>query len=176
MRAKQARIKSYHGRPVGNKPGILPCSETAIFAAAPPEQEAARLPSGEAKIFILGLARLLGYFEPNRTARFLLPDGGPLDGVAMRRNIYHLEAHTSQPRSLLSMARLKSARPRTFRITCRCVQIAQTCLGCSGGLGPTSLPLFQGIRGAEGASAFRIVSMVSLHFGGESRMTDIHSY
>ncbi len=61
---------------------------------------------------------------------------------------------TSQPRSLLSMARLKSARSRTLRCICSLVRIAQTCLGCSGGFGPTSLPLFQGLRRTVDVSAF----------------------
>ena len=89
----KARIKSYHGRPVGNKAGILPCGEAAILASAAAEQEAAGLPLGEAKIFIYRLARLLGYFKPDRAARFLLPDRGAFDGIAVRRDILHLEAH-----------------------------------------------------------------------------------
>ena len=44
------------------------------------------------------------------------------------------------------MARLNNARSRTLRCICSLVRIAQTCLGCNGGLGPTSLPLFQGLR------------------------------
>jgi hypothetical protein len=40
-----------------------------------------------------------------------------------------LRLTTSQPRSLLSIARLKSAKSRTFLITCKWVRIAQTCLG-----------------------------------------------
>ncbi len=40
-------------------------------------------------------------------------------------------ATTSQPGSLLSMARLKSAKPRTLRCICSLVRIAQTCLGCA---------------------------------------------
>ena len=51
---------------------------------------------------------------------------------------------TSQPRSLLSIARLKSARSRVRRARCNWVRIAHTCRGWSGGFGPMYLPLFQG--------------------------------
>jgi len=34
------------------------------------------------------------------------------------------------------------------------IPFAQTCLGCNGGLGPTSLPLFQGLRELAGAFVF----------------------
>src|SRR5258708_31318663 len=55
-----------------------------------------------------------------------------------------LRATTSQPRSLLSIARLNIARSRLRSATWSLVRIDQTCFGRSGGLAPTSLPLFQG--------------------------------
>jgi hypothetical protein len=55
-----------------------------------------------------------------------------------------LEPTTSHPRSLLSIARLNSARSlKRFNNWSR-VLIAQTCFGRRGGLAPVSLPLFQG--------------------------------
>jgi hypothetical protein len=65
-----------------------------------------------------------------------------------------LRLTTSQPRSLLSIARLNRARSRTLRCICSLVRIAQTCLGSKGGFGPTSLPLFQGLRAAGRAFMF----------------------
>src|SRR5450631_1376352 len=57
-----------------------------------------------------------------------------------------LIATTSQPRSLLSIARLNIARSRTRPSIWSFVRIDQTCLGRSGGFAPVSLPLFQGVR------------------------------
>src|SRR5580704_13249139 len=55
-------------------------------------------------------------------------------------------ATTSQPRSLLSIARLNIARSRTRPSIWSFVRIDQTCFGLSGGFAPVSLPLFQGTR------------------------------
>src|SRR5499427_6695424 len=55
-------------------------------------------------------------------------------------------ATTSQPRSLLSIARLNIARSRARPSTWSFVRIDQTCFGRSGGFAPVSLPLFQGTR------------------------------
>src|SRR5438046_9850914 len=55
-------------------------------------------------------------------------------------------ATTSQPRSLLSIARLNMARSRTRPSIWSFVRIDQTCFGRSGGFAPVSLPLFQGTR------------------------------
>src|SRR4029078_4286491 len=53
-------------------------------------------------------------------------------------------ATTSQPRNLLSMARLNIARSRLLRSFWSMVRIAQTCFCRSGGVAPIYLPLFQG--------------------------------
>src|SRR5579859_2744147 len=61
-------------------------------------------------------------------------------------------ATTSQPRSLLSIARLNMARSRARPSIWSFVRIDQTCLGRRGGFAPVSFPLFHGTRmGAGGA-------------------------
>src|SRR3979490_951492 len=55
-------------------------------------------------------------------------------------------ATTSQPRSLLSIARLNMARSRARPSILSFVRIDQTCLGRRGGFVPVTLPLFQGTR------------------------------
>ncbi len=50
----------------------------------------------------------------------------------------------SQPRSLLSIARSKSARSRTRDASCRRMRMAQTSCSLKGRFWPTILPLFQG--------------------------------
>ena len=52
----------------------------------------------------------------------------------------------SQPRSLLSIAKLNMARSRTARRFCRWIRMAQMPFGFSGGFWPMSLPLFQASR------------------------------
>src|ERR1700738_1244451 len=52
----------------------------------------------------------------------------------------------SHARSLLSMARLNMARPRTRDESCRRTRIAQISLSFSGGFWPVNLPLFHGTR------------------------------
>src|SRR5713226_1905636 len=56
-----------------------------------------------------------------------------------------LRATISQPRSLLSMAKLNIAKSRVRPPTWSLVRIDQTCFGRSGGFAPISLPLFQGL-------------------------------
>src|ERR1700704_136330 len=65
-----------------------------------------------------------------------------------------LIATTSQPRSLLSIARLNMARSRARPSIWSFVRIDQTCLGRSGGFDPVSLPLFQGTRLGDKADSF----------------------
>src|SRR3984893_17212553 len=55
-------------------------------------------------------------------------------------------ATTSQPRSLLSIARLNMARSRMRPSIWSLVRIDQTCFGRSGGFAPVGLPLFHGTR------------------------------
>ena len=50
----------------------------------------------------------------------------------------------SQPRSLLSMARLNSARSRSRPAICSRMRISQICRRVNGRFCPVSLPLFQG--------------------------------
>src|SRR3982751_4399533 len=57
-------------------------------------------------------------------------------------------ATTSQPRSLLSIAKLNIARSRVRPSIWSFVRINQTCLGRSGGFAPVSFPLFHGTRWA----------------------------
>src|ERR1700738_882652 len=72
-----------------------------------------------------------------------------------------LMATTSQPRNLLSIARLNMARSRIRPSNSNRVLIDQTCFGRSGGLAPISLPLFQGVRLLGGAQ-FSMSDMIVL--------------
>src|SRR5713226_4246606 len=76
-----------------------------------------------------------------------------------------LRATTSQPRSLLSIARLNIARSRLRSATWSLVRIDQTCFGRSGGLAPISLPLFHAPRLSAGATEASLSCMVILLVG-----------
>src|SRR5664279_4924458 len=73
-----------------------------------------------------------------------------------------LIATTSQPRNLLSMARLNMARSRVRLSIWSLVRIAQTCFCRNGGLAPVSFPLFQGIHLGAGSSELALSCMVAL--------------
>jgi hypothetical protein len=78
------------------------------------------------------------------SGRLILPSVVELD---RNRNV-PVKVTTSQPRSLLSIARLNRARSR-IRLSIRSrVRIDQTWFGRSGGLAPINLPSFQGVRWA----------------------------
>src|SRR6056297_366511 len=62
----------------------------------------------------------------------------------------------SQPRSLLSIARLKSARSRWFSASSSLTLIAQIYFGFSGRFWPTMRPLFQAGRSARMAGKFGV--------------------
>src|SRR3974377_2391613 len=57
-----------------------------------------------------------------------------------------LSVTTSQPRSLLSIARLNIARSRVLPSNCSLLRIDQMSFGRNGGLAPVSFPLFQAKR------------------------------
>ena len=95
-----------------------------------------------------GLPGLIRQLELDRSPGLLLPDGRTIDRIAIGATSSTLKATTSQPRNLLSIARLIRARSRVrLSITSR-VRIDQTWFGRSGGLAPISLPLSQEARRA----------------------------
>jgi len=63
----------------------------------------------------------------------------------------------SQPRSLLSIARLNIARSRTRRSCCSRVRVAQICRGFKGGFAPMIRPVFQAGR----IDGCRAISMIA---------------
>jgi hypothetical protein len=56
------------------------------------------------------------------------------------------------------------------------VRIDQTCFGRSGGLAPTSLPLFQGPRLSEGATEASLFCMVILLVGENASMASTQAF
>jgi hypothetical protein len=71
------------------------------------------------------------------------PRGAPPGATSLTRSFPR-----SQPRSLASIAQLKSARSRTRLADFSYGRMAQTCFGSNGALEPISRPEFQGVRGS----------------------------
>src|SRR5260370_21991097 len=111
MRAELERVKADTRDPLANDAGILTCSE-ATTVDAPGEQEFAGLPAGNSEILVNGLPRLLGQLETDRATGLLLADRCSIECVTLGATSSTPTATTSQPRNLLSMARLNSARSR----------------------------------------------------------------
>src|SRR5664279_805254 len=80
-------------------------------------------------------------------------------------------ATTSQPRSLLSIARLNMARSRARPSIWSFVRMDQTCLGRSGGFAPVSFPLFQGTRWGAGIAFTR--SCMAILLGSVTEATSM---
>jgi hypothetical protein len=91
------------------------------------------------------------FLAPLRTRRWFVyakePFAGPKQVLAYLSRYTTSStrtATTSQPRSLLSIAKLNRARSLFLPSICSFVRIDQTWLGRNGGFAPTSLPLFYG--------------------------------
>jgi hypothetical protein len=127
-----------------------PVLSTRRFPASGPptgfRRQFVRLLRGlRSQVVVDGLPGVIRQLEFDRTPRLLLAYCRAVDGVPVGAMSSTLSATTSQPLSLLSIAKLNMARSRCGPDLSR-VLIAQTCFGRKGGLAPTSLPLFQGVR------------------------------
>ena len=126
------------------------------------EQKFARFLASGFDVIVDGLPRLLRQLKPDGPTGLLLPHCSAIDRIPAGRNASTRSATTSQPRSLLSIARLNIARSRVRPSICNRVRIAQTCFGRNGGFWPMSLPLFQGSRRGVEDVVCACVSMVIL--------------
>jgi hypothetical protein len=137
----------YASDPLRNKTGILAGCHAAVRVATACEQE---LAGAVCRWTVID--RPAGLLNSNLTGRSVF-----FCRTIARSAVYRpaatsstLMATTSQPRSLLSIARLNMARSRARPPIWSFVRIEQTCLGRSGGFAAVSFPLFHGIRlGAE---------------------------
>src|SRR5215813_753382 len=125
------------------------------------EQEFAGLFAGHLQVSVNGFARLVGQFETDWTPCLLLAhDRATAYPFGAMSSTVRLT--TSHPRSLLSIARLNSAKLRTCPSIWSLVRIDHTCLGRRGGLAPINFPFFQGMRIGAGGIKSSWVCMVVL--------------
>ncbi len=118
----------------------MPSGHAAVAVNTTIEQKIARFLACGFDVIVDGLPRLLCQFKPDRPTRLLLPHGGAIDRIPLGATSSTRSATISQPRSLLSIARLNIARSRARPAICNRVRIDKTCFGRNGGFWPISLP------------------------------------
>src|SRR6266481_4757471 len=114
MRPEQPRVQSDAADPCGDEAGILACCHVAVRTATAGEQELAGPFAGGPQVIIDRLAGLLAQFKSDGPPGFPLSDGCAIRRISARGDILDSMATTSQPRSLLSIARLNMARSRAW--------------------------------------------------------------
>jgi len=153
MRPEQPWVQPNAANPLRNQAGILARSHAAFGTTTTCKHEVAGPLVRKFQVIIDRLAGLS--LNSNLTGRPVF-----FCRIVARSAVYPLEATsstliatTSQPRSLLSIAKLDIASSRAWPSIWSFVRMDQTCLGRGGGFAPVTLPLFQGTRfGAVGVS------------------------
>src|SRR6516225_6417593 len=92
MCAKQAWVEPDAGDPLADQPSILPCRNSSVAAATAAKEVLTRLLVGGSDVVVDCLTGLLGHLEPDRLAGLLLAHRRAIDGMSVRRHIFHLEA------------------------------------------------------------------------------------
>src|SRR5690349_18868992 len=127
MGAVDARIEADTRDPLRDEPSILACRQTTADCATAREQKVAGLLACLLEIVVDRLTCLVCQLELDRAACLPLADRRAVDRIAVRRNVLDSMATTSQPRSLLSIARLNIARSRVRPSIINRVLMDQTC-------------------------------------------------
>src|SRR6516165_6641175 len=92
MCAKQAWVEPDAGDPLADQPSVLPCRNSSFAAATAGKEVLTRLLVGGSDVVVDCLTGLLGHLEPDRLASLLLAHRCAIDGMSVRRHIFHLEA------------------------------------------------------------------------------------
>src|SRR5262249_32250083 len=132
MRAEEVRVEANRCDPARDKPSILPGGHAAVVIATATQQIFARFLASGFDVIVDGLPRLLRQLKSDGPTGLLLPHCGAIDRIPARTSSTR-SATTSQPRSLLSIARLNIAKSRVRPSICNRVRIDQTCFGRNGG-------------------------------------------
>src|SRR5215472_17154268 len=115
MCAKQAWVDPDAGDPFVDQPSILPCRNSSVAAATAAKEVLTRLLVGGSDVVVDRLTGLLSHLEPNWLAGLLLAHRRRSAACPCGATSSTLSRTTSQPLSLLSMARLNIARSRVRR-------------------------------------------------------------
>src|SRR5215469_16003833 len=92
MSAEQAWVEPDAGDPFADQPSILPCRNSSVAAATAGKEVLTWLLVGGPDVVVDCLTGLLGHLEPDRLAGLLPAHRGAIDGMSVRRNIFHLQA------------------------------------------------------------------------------------
>jgi hypothetical protein len=132
MRAKELWIEPDAGNPFRKESRVLPCRHALTEAASTWEEKFAPALAGGFQVIVDSVTGLIRRLELDRPTRLFLPNRCAIHRIAVSCNASTLIATTSQPRSLLSTAKLKGARSRIRPCNTNRVLIDQTCFGRSG--------------------------------------------
>ncbi len=116
------------------------------------KQELAGLPAGQPQVLVDRLPRLVGEFEPHRSARLSLANRRTIERIAVRCHVIDADGDNVTAAQLAVDRQVEQRKIARARLYLELGPIDQTWLGRSGGFAPTSFPLFQGGRRA-GVSA-----------------------
>jgi hypothetical protein len=149
--AEKVRVETDRCNPARDKPSILPGGQAAAVITTAVEQKVAWFLASGFDVIVDCLPCLFRQLKPDRPTGFLLANCRAIDAYPLGATSSTRSATTSQPRNLLSIARLNIVKSRVRPSICSLVRIDQTCFGRKGGFWPVSLPLFQGSRRGVGA-------------------------
>ena len=91
--AEQRRVQTDADDPLRQQASILAGGEAAAVATAAMEQEIAGTLPARRKVLVDCLTRVLGDLEPDRATGLVLPNGRPVNRIAMWCNVLDPEAH-----------------------------------------------------------------------------------
>ena len=93
VRSELEGIEPDAGNPLTDQAGVLPGGQAAINSAPAGKQELAVAPACNPKMLVDCLPCLLGQFEPHGPSGLLLPNRGPVQGVAVGGDIVDADGH-----------------------------------------------------------------------------------
>jgi hypothetical protein len=93
VRAKEARVQPNARNLLADQPRILSRRYRSVPTATAAEEELARFLTGGSYVTVDGLTGLLRDLKPDGLAGLLLAYGRTIEGVTMRRNVFHPQAN-----------------------------------------------------------------------------------
>ena len=134
--AEKVRVEADRCNPARNEPSILPGRDGAAVITTATEQKFAGFFARGFDVIVDRLPRLFRQLKPDGPTRLPLPHCCAIDRISADATSSTRIETTSQPRRLLSIARLNIAKSRVRPSICNRARIDQTCFGRNGGFWP----------------------------------------
>jgi len=138
-------IKPDPSEPVRQKARIL-SGGYVLSGPATIRQVLTWLLSGSRQVVINRLSGLLGKFKSNRPLSFSLAHRRPFDVIAVGSNVIGSNGDKVATSQFAIDGKIEERKLAHLSLDLEHSSYRQTCFCLSGGLGPTSFPLFQGTR------------------------------